>query len=395
MIETDDAKQAQLMSDHLLFDYTQVFEKVWDDSGSGAHRDVGFFRPIPRAGYHVLGHYAHASHAAPRDTIVMVVKEKTPGALAAPLNYEPIWTDRGSGAKRNASVWWPSCPDNYVALGLVTTSGAKPPTDAVRCVRQDLTAQAEVGAQIWNDSGSGANRDFAAWRISANNAPAGEAYVAPGTFIGHSSHAKVGAQNARALKLKLPLRESPRSLPAPELKGYGPPSPFESNTVTSVVYLPFVAVNDPGWSQAKMAKDSPYYKLVRTDRFKLIEHAYNRTDAEQSKLWSYSIALTNQESFTHEIGISLTQTWKNEPAGMGTSTSATIHYKFTYQTSRSETTMKMITVPVKVPTGKAVAAYAVHSKFHLYRADDSFVGPSVETNEPNSHVWVQYPPLEQ
>ncbi len=183
----------------LAFEYTRNFENVWDDAGSGADRDVGFFRPIPPQGYHILGHYAHASHATPTAD-VLVVKEEQPGALAAPVDYDRIWTDAGSGADRDAAVWWPSCPGNYVALGLVTTSGAKPSTDAVRCVREDLTVPAEVGEQIWIDRGSGAREDFGAWRVRAKTAPAGETYVAPGTFIGHASHSTISSANARALK---------------------------------------------------------------------------------------------------------------------------------------------------------------------------------------------------
>jgi hypothetical protein len=389
--EIDDARRAQLMSDDLLFDYTQVFEWVWDDSGSGARRDVGFFKPVPRAGYYALGHYAHASHAMPRD-VVIVVKEKKPGALKSPLNYERIWTDSGSGANRDGAVWWPICPSNYVALGLVTTSGAKPPTDAVRCVRQDLTAQAEVGDQIWNDGGSGAKRDFAAWRIKASSAPAGEAYVSPGTFIGHASHRAIGNANARTLKMKLPLFPSPKSLSAPQLTGSGKPSAFENQTITSEVYLPFTVVKDNAWSPAKMAKDSPYYKLVRTDQFKLINHIHNATSTAQSVTWDYSIALQNSESFTHQTGISLTTGYDNKPAGVGYSVSATLSYSFTYQKARSETTTTTISVPVIAQPGKAVAAYVVHSTFQLYRADGDQVSSQATANKPNSFIFVEYPP---
>ena len=390
MKQTNDARRAQLMSDDLLFDYTQVFERVWDDKGSGAHRNVSFFKPVPRDGYYALGHYAHASHAMPHD-IVIVVKEKKPGALIAPLNYEKIWTDSGSGANSDGAVWWPSCPSNYVALGLVTTSGAKPPLDAVRCVRQDLTAQAEVGDQIWNDGGSGAKQNFAAWRIKASSAPAGEAYVSPGTFIGHAFHSTIENANARTLKMTLPFFPSTIGLSAPELSGYGKPSDSENQTITSEVYLPFSAVKDNAWSPAKMAKDSPYYKLVRTDQFKLINHIYNKTSTAQSVKWAYSTALENSESFSHEAGISLTTGYDNKPAGVGYSVSATLHYSFTYQKTQSETKITTINVPATAPPNTAVVAYMVHSQFQLYRADGSKVGVEATANKPNSFVFVEYP----
>lgn len=183
--------------EELAFEYTRDFEKVWDDAGSGADSDVGFFQPIPPQGYYVLGHYAHASHEAPT-TSVLVVKEEKAGALAEPIGYERIWTDAGSGADQDGAVWQPSCPGNFVAIGLVTTSGAEPSSDAVRCVRKDLTVQAEVGELIWNDSGSGADADFAAWRVQAPDSE-GEIFV-PATFIGHASHSDITNANARALK---------------------------------------------------------------------------------------------------------------------------------------------------------------------------------------------------
>jgi hypothetical protein len=376
-------------SDHLDIDYTEVFECVWDDSGSGADRDVGFFRPVPRPGYYALGHYASASHAMPHDVVTIVVKEKRPGALAPPLNYQLIWTDSGSGADDDGAVWSPSCPTNYLALGLVTSSGAKPSADAVRCVRQDLTAQAEVGDLIWNDAGSGAHSDFSAWSVEANGAPEGEAYVAPGTFIGHASHEKVSISGARALKLRLPVVPAPQSLPAPQLMGTGPPSSFQSQTTTSQIVLPFTAVKDPALSQARMARDSPYYRLVRKDRYKLIDHVYNTTDREQSFTWSYSIAIGNAETFTHQTGISLTSKYENKLTGY--SVSATLSYSFTHEKSRSKEETTTIEVPVTASPGKAVAAFAVNSTFQLFRRDGSEVGVPANANEPNSVVFVQFP----
>lgn len=278
-----------------------------------------------------------------------------------------------------------------MALGLVTSSGAKPSKEEVRCVRQDLTAPAEVGKQIWNDSGSGAKSDFAAWSVKANNAPSGEAYVSPGTFIGHASHRQIGNAKARALKMKLPFFPSPTSLNRPELSDYRRPSEFESQSVTSEVYLPFTAVKDEAWSLAKRAKDSPYYKLVRTDQFKLIDHLHNSTSTEQSVKWVYSIALQNSESFTHQTGISLTAGYKCEPAGVGYSASVTLNYSFTYQKFRSETETTTFEVPATALPGKAVAAYTVHSEFQLYRADGSAVGSPASANLRDSVVFVEYP----
>lgn len=387
----DDLANAQLMSDALLFDYTHVFEKVWDDSGSGASADVGFFRPVPRDGYFVLGHYAHGSHAKPTDAVVMVVRTK-PGqetALSAPLNYQRIWSDAGSGANGDVAVWWPSCPTNYVALGLITTTGAQPTADAVRCVRQDLTAPARVGTAVWNDSGSGANSNFGSWEVTTGGAPQGEAFVAPGTFIGHASHATPSVDRARALRMTLPVIPPSMELATPTLNGYGRPSELETQVTVSELFIPFTAITDPGWSQVRQARESPYYKMVRTDQYMLLDHLYNATEVNQSQTWGYSIAITNEASMSHTVGVEFSKEWGNE--ALGTKTTATMSYSFTYESSRSQQETNSIQVPIVAAPGKAVAAYAVHSTFQLFRADGTQVGGEAAANRPNSHVIVQYP----
>lgn len=386
-------KAAELVSDDLWIAYTTAFEEVWTDRGSGAHRDVGFFRPIPPPGYYAVGDYAHASHGMP-DDVVMVLKEKTPGALAAPLNYEKVWSDAGSGADDDAAVWRPRCPSDYSALGLVTTSGAEPSKAAVRCVKTDLTVQAETGDAIWNDAGSGADRDFSAWHVQVGGAPPETAFVTPGSFIGHASHAKPDNRHALALRMKLPTFLATSDLPVPTLHGYGKPL-AEETTTTSVVYLPFTAVkaDADAWSLARRAKDSPYYRLVRTDKFSLIDHLHNATDVEQERQWRYSIAVTNSESFTHQTGISITGTiGTGSEAVVKKEVSITLSYSFTHETARSTTTTTTQIVPLKAAPRTAVAAYVVDSTFQLFRADGSAVGPKAQAKEPKSHVIVQYPP---
>ncbi|MDM8562377.1 hypothetical protein QUF54_03390, partial [Candidatus Marithioploca araucensis] len=67
----------------------------------------------------------------------------------------------------------------------------------------------------------------------------------------------------------------------------------------------------------------------------------------------------------------------------------------TYQKARSDTTTTTIPAPVIAQPGKPVAAYRVHSKFQLDRADGSKVGDEATANKPNSFVFVEYKQVEQ
>ncbi|MCJ7435867.1 MAG: Vps62-related protein, partial [Anaerolineales bacterium] len=145
--------------------YTTVFDRVWWDKKSGAQRDGAFWRPIPPAGYYVLGDYGQGNYNAP-DGSSLVVRELTPGALAEPVGYQEIWKDKGSGATEDGSFWRPIAPPGYRCLGVVAQLSHNPPNRPdIRCVRTELTYPGELGIQLWNDASSGADRDFAAWLI--------------------------------------------------------------------------------------------------------------------------------------------------------------------------------------------------------------------------------------
>jgi hypothetical protein len=164
--------------------YGDEFELVWNDSGSGAHRDGAFFRPVPATGFSIIGHYGQGNHG-PAAGRVAVVKELIPGALATPVRYEQIWNDSGSGANTDGAFWRPVPPDGYTCLGVVVTAGySAPAVDAVRCVRTELTTPASIDRSLWDDQGSGADRDISVWHLVPDSV--GGVYL--GTFTGGSSY---------------------------------------------------------------------------------------------------------------------------------------------------------------------------------------------------------------
>ena len=157
----------------LKFGTSSSFELKWNDQGSGADRDGAFYRPIPDAGFFILGDYGQNNYSAPRGTVITVTEidsnPKDP-LLAPPIDYVLIWADTGSGADRDGSFWQPLPPNGYVALGCVSQSGYEKPSIAdYRCLRLDQVKPGESSGLIWNDRGSGADSDVSVYGTAVTN----------------------------------------------------------------------------------------------------------------------------------------------------------------------------------------------------------------------------------
>jgi hypothetical protein len=177
-LSDDEIRSVNIIQTHyapLEFQWTREFERIWDDKGSGAKRDIAFFRPIVPSGFKILGHFAYGSYGNPdQKRKIMVVRESNKNGssnlLANPIRYERIWYDRGSGAKKDGAVWRPIPPKGYSAIGDVATRGWRSPsTGEIVCVRNDLVEKGVVGHNIWNDRGSGAKHDVSIWSISSKD----------------------------------------------------------------------------------------------------------------------------------------------------------------------------------------------------------------------------------
>ncbi len=177
-----------VQTSELEVDFIGNYSLVWTDKGSGATADVSFWRPEPAAGWFRVGHHMKRGHGNPTGQ-TMVVRGQVNGVLARPVDYFPVWNDTNSGATQDGSVWRPSCPVGFGSLGDVTSgSHAKPTLDEVVCVRQSALGPANIGGEIWNDTGSGAARNFAAWDIPAPAADPNFTFATRGLFFGAASH---------------------------------------------------------------------------------------------------------------------------------------------------------------------------------------------------------------
>jgi hypothetical protein len=386
-----------ILNDALEIDFATSFNLVWNDKGTGADRNGSFYRPVVPIGFRALGHYAQGNYDSPTGAVMIVVKARNADALKEPKDYELVWKDTGSGADKDGAIWKPIPPDGgYVAMGFVVTQGYnKPSLNEVVCVREQLTEKALPGGLIWNDKGSGADKDFSCWNMKAPTSPSeGEGYVATGTFWGVDSYTQpIGDSCLHVLKLRLQVENPTNNLPVPILHSYQEPSIYENDSFTSVLNLPFFAVKDTFLSDAQKAKDSPVYKLLRQDRYKLVFHSYNHTSIEQNPSISFTEGFEESEStsFTSTTGIEIGVEYGFTAALTG---SIKISQSFSYSTTSVSTNSKSVTVtvPLKVPPQTAVGAWVVESRYTLYRQDGSQVGTSIDCGFSKTIKFAQYPP---
>jgi len=148
--------------------------ETWNDRGSGAPMDVSFWRTRSRISF---GDIAVGKFVRPfRQKLLTGHKLQYIGVLS----WRKVWTDKGSGAKKDGSIWQAHCPKGYVTLGMVTTQGFRPPPmNAQACIHRSHVRRSHLTRLIWSDKGSGAKKDVSVWAI------AGSPY-----FYAHASHRK-------------------------------------------------------------------------------------------------------------------------------------------------------------------------------------------------------------
>lgn len=171
----------QQTAGELMAKVTSSFTPRWNDAGSKASRDGGFWHPDSELDFRPVGSVGVGSHGDINGSHSAMLIAPNPMAtqkinaeglyespLASPIGYAQIWTDAGSKAKKNGSFWRPIPPHGYVALGDVAQHGwlPAPSVGDVWCVRRDLAVPASFGSpSVWDDKKSGSNRDVSVWEI--------------------------------------------------------------------------------------------------------------------------------------------------------------------------------------------------------------------------------------
>ncbi|OPB09597.1 hypothetical protein BFW91_14325 [Pseudomonas fluorescens] len=394
-----------LQFNDLLISFTSEFLPLWNDKGSGAHKAVGLWRPSTASdalrpfftlGDIAVNHYRNINYS----NVVAVVSDVNTvdgTALRAPVDYQLVWQDEGSGALSNASIWRPLPPEGYVAMGLVYgVDYDKPSRHAVRCVRQDLVMAAQAGELIWDDKGSGAANDLSLWSVTPPDAPAGEIYLAPGTFIGLGDYAK---PNLEAYSLRLTLTAQLHDLPPPPaLSGYENPGTDEAVHTPQACELPWFCIKDPELAVIEQFQSSPTYRLERTDRHLCVGFGHNTEATSQPFMWTAAkgdVGAT-AKALAANTCLGLGKEWPVGEHVFELSFSAHLDRNFTH-TQRSAkgwnqpSSLEIITY---VPPKKAVAAYLVQSEYRLLRQDGSQVSSTARYTNGDNVYMSDYPNAE-
>jgi|AGTN01.2.fsa_nt_gi Plant protein of unknown function (DUF946). len=146
---------------------------VTDDHGSHAYMDMTIYRPVVESGWYFVGDLAEPSYREPTHQAMLVKAvndDPTNPALAAPIDWKPVYFDRGSTAYKDTSFWAPVPPDGYFALGCVAVQGySKPNLPNFMCVRKDLCTAGLESNILWNDRGTSSRTDVTLWGIKPAN----------------------------------------------------------------------------------------------------------------------------------------------------------------------------------------------------------------------------------
>jgi hypothetical protein len=214
------------------------YTHVYSDRGTGSDLDLSTWAPVVPSGFFALGYLAKNGYDEPTTSIV-VVKGLVNGAVAYPTGYQLVWKDEGSGGNQDGAFWEPIAPAGYVAMGtVVTASWVQPELTAVVCLREDLVINESVGDFIWNDKGSGANKDLSLWSLQSSS----NSLISSGSFCGYASHAKPSASKVSYSIMTIDLMEITSFDHIYSDKGTG--ANFDLSTWAPVVPSGFSALGD-------------------------------------------------------------------------------------------------------------------------------------------------------
>lgn len=387
----------------LVLAYTTQFEFRWNDRGSGGKHNGAFWQPLPPAGFLALGGVGVKGYDKIDGKVAaLCVRAADPSSprppLAAPTGYERIWKDKGTGADHNGSCWRPLAPDGYVALGDVFNKGHDTPpalSDAV-CVRRDLTHEAVVGSFIWDDSGTGGDKDFGAWMVATPPAFADPTLglIAPGSFVGVASH-KPPSFDPVLNVLMLPVPVQTGTDPEqPHLDGKTMPPPRTPEVVDRVVTVPFTAVRDDERDVAWKVEHSPFYTVERRAWYTLLIFENNTTSVEQHKGDDVTVGVstTQTETYSEKTGITV-----SEEVGVSfieeakVSMTVSVELGFEQSTSVQQLQERTVRRDLAIPPVTAAALWVASYSLQGVRSDGTrlYVPLSFEVE---SFVSAQYPP---
>ena len=190
--------------------FTNEFDWKYNEQGTRARSKVTFYHAKPQGDLRPLGSFVSPSHQDHDDKRATILLGNAPNsnmtAVASPTEFSQIWNDLGSNGTHDGSIWMPNPPPGYVPLGHVCTTGySAPSTSSIWCIRADLALSSRYAMRsIWDDEGSGSNRDVSIWNMTKLPVGGGdfdEDHVFPDLFISNYQHNKPRLEDAWVLNL--------------------------------------------------------------------------------------------------------------------------------------------------------------------------------------------------
>jgi len=372
--------------------------QVWDGNGNAGY--VGFWRPsVTGDGFRPLGGFViRDGTKSPADYGITYIRP-LPGkewAVANPQKWVRVFSDSGSGNRRDLMAWYPVPPSGYVSLGLFYTNGDMPAGDAVYCVHQDY-AKPLPGVGYWSDSGMH-------FRGDGHLAIGGFTKRADGTIAENVPHKLIIIPNVtyygRFTTMTIPFQlevydNRPYGLlvnqiTAPASAVTDPPDPVLNSAsvrptgfttdhgVKQVVVVPYLGINDPG--QPQQALSSPFYYVAGETFWTLtLAHRQANTGKDTERITTgVTTEQTNAFERTTSVTVSATAGVQIGPG------SASVSYEMTnsFTSSHSETNSYMheteITLDVDTTPNTAFERYRRTLGIRIYRMDGTPLDSTID-----------------
>ncbi|KAI4906696.1 hypothetical protein J4E90_010384 [Alternaria incomplexa] len=319
----------------------------WNEKDTGAARYGEFYLANSQGAMRPVGSFGQDKWDDQKDKRATILVGNVPGssgtpAVASPTSYDWVWDDRGGGGKYDGTVWRPIAPTGYVSLGDVWTSSyERPSTNAIWCVRSDLTMQSHYNPNsLWDDTKSGGNHDCSVWSI-----------IPPQISIHGTEKVTVLSDCHRAIKAyRQPSSDLARVLVLPCPKNFksfsARPPTFTKDTIPREgdlfsqlqqceVELPFTAFFPPTHVTSLGMISDPFCKLGRRTAW-LVEKRHSNNGGGtiiDEKTIKKGISTTQSQEMVHSAGVEITSSFGIKALGGGIDVS--LNYQFTSTQSSS------------------------------------------------------------
>ncbi len=149
------------------------YRRSYRDKGSGGKIDGTFYVPELPAGFMLTGGYAQGNYDAPSACVLAINADKASAdaLLRSPDEWHRLWTDKGSGARMDGSIWHPSVNDDrFACIGSVAAEGYdKPIVSEYTCLHRCLLQETPVAAPVWSTAGTGAKHKIYIYSLNNSN----------------------------------------------------------------------------------------------------------------------------------------------------------------------------------------------------------------------------------